>query len=108
MIETGITAALEKLSADYMNHLFQEKVTKPQEEGGSFSALLDSAVQMINETNTLANTADAAQIDFALGNTDNTHDVATKQAKALTSLQYTVAVKNKILEAYKEIMNIQI
>ena len=101
-------AALEKLSTNYMDNLFQQKVTKIEEEGGSFSALLDSAVQMINGTNTLANQADAAQIDFALGNVKNTHDVSTKQTKALTALQYTVAVKNKIIEAYKEILNMQI
>ena len=101
-------AALEKLSTNYMDNLFQQKVTKIEEEGGSFSALLDSAVQMINGTKTLANQADAAQIDFALGNVKNTHDVSTKQTKALTALQYTVAVKNKIIEAYKEILNMQI
>ena len=109
MIESNITAAaLEKLSTNYMDNLFQNEVTKTEEKSGSFSALLDSAVQMINETNTLANQADAAQIDFALGNVENTHDVTTKQTKALTALQYTVAVKNKIIEAYKEILNIQI
>lgn len=109
MIESSITAtALEKLSTNYMDNLFQEKVTKTEEDGGSFSALLDSAVQMISGTNTLANQADAAQIDFALGNVSNTHDVSTKQTKALTALQYTVAVKNKVIEAYKEILNMQI
>lgn len=109
MIESNVTATvLEKLNTNYMDSLFQEKVTKTQEEGGSFSALLDSAVKMINGTNTLANQADAAQIDFALGNVKNTHDVSTKQTKALTALQYTVAVKNKVIEAYKEILNMQI
>lgn len=47
-------------------------------------------------------------MNFALGYSDNTHDLAIAQQKAALSLQYTVAVKNKVLEAYKEIMNMQI
>ena len=33
--------------------------------------------------------------------------VTIAQQKAYLSLQYTVAIKNAVLEAYKEIMNMQ-
>ena len=49
-----------------------------------------------------------AEISFALGETDNTHDLTIALQKASTALQYTVAVRDKFLEAYKEIMNMQI
>lgn len=39
---------------------------------------------------------------------DNPHDMQIAAAKAYEALQYTVAVRDKMLDAYKEIMNMQI
>ncbi|MDD6011031.1 MAG: flagellar hook-basal body complex protein FliE, partial [Lachnospiraceae bacterium] len=36
------------------------------------------------------------------------HDLTIALQKASTALQYTVAVRDKLLEAYKEIMNINL
>lgn len=73
----------------------------------TFENLFQSALSMVNDTNNLANAAEEAEISYALGLTDNTHDLQVAQQKANLSLQYTVAVRNKVLEAYKEIMNLQ-
>ena len=43
-----------------------------------------------------------------LGKADNPHDMQIAAAKALQALQYTTAIRDKMLEAYKEIMNMQI
>ena len=59
-------------------------------------------------TSDLQNDAEAAQIEFALGKADNPHDMQIAAKKALTALQYTTAVRDKMLDAYKEIMNMQI
>lgn len=77
-------------------------------DGDSFSSVLSAAMKMVNDTNNLTNKAEAEQMNFAMGYSENSHDLAIAQQKAALSLQYTVAVKNKFLEAYKEIMNIQI
>ncbi len=82
--------------------------TSSVSNNSSFKQIFDSAMNMINETDSLAADAESAAIDFALGNTDSTHELTVAQQKAYLSLQYTVAVKNGILDAYKEIMNIQI
>lgn len=82
--------------------------TRATKNGDTFSYFLDAAMGLVNDTNNLANAAEAEQLNFAMGYTDNAHDLAIAQQKAALSLQYTVAVKNKVLEAYKEIMNIQI
>ena len=63
---------------------------------------------MLNETNDLQNAAETEEIKFALGYSENTHDLAIAQEKANIAIQYTVAVRDKILDAYKEIMNMQI
>ena len=60
------------------------------------------------ETNDLQNDSQSAKIQFALGEADNPHDMQIAAAKAYEALQYTVAVRDKMLDAYKEIMNMQI
>ena len=52
--------------------------------------------------------AESAEIQFSLGESTNTHDLQIAQEKANVALQYTVAVRDKVLEAYREIMNMQI
>ncbi len=75
---------------------------------GDFSSILDSMMNSLNETNTLQNQAEAAAIEFALGESANTHDLLIAQTKANTALQYTVAVRDKLIEAYQQIMQMQI
>ena len=77
-------------------------------KSGDFSSILDGMINAIDETNDLQNYAEQAEIEFALGLSDNTHDLLIAQTKANVALQYTVAVRDKIIEAYKEIMNMQI
>ncbi len=74
----------------------------------SFSALLGSAMSNINETNNLLNESEEEEVKFALGISNNTHDLSIAAAKASTALSYTVALRDKFIEAYKEIMQIQI
>lgn len=101
--------SISELAAQYVKDaLKSSSEVKNTDNGDAFSSLLTSAMEMIKETNTLSNAANAEQMNFALGYSDNTHDLAIAQQKAALSLQYTVAVKNKVLEAYKEIMNMQI
>lgn len=73
----------------------------------SFGNVLQSAMNLLNETNTLANNAEKEALRFAMGDANSTHDLTIAQQKALTSLQYTVAVRNAVMDAYKEIMQIQ-
>lgn len=74
----------------------------------AFSSIFDQMVNLVGETDSLAAEAEKAEIEFALGQADSTHEVTIAQQKALVSLQYTVAIKNALMDAYKEIMNIQI
>ena len=72
----------------------------------AFETLFQSALDMVNETNSLTNAAEEAELSFAMGLTDSTTDLAIAQAKATSALQYTVAVRNAVLDAYKEIMQL--
>lgn len=77
-------------------------------EGNLFDSFLSSAIDTLNATNYYNTQAKEAKISFALGETESTHDLTIALQKASTALQYTVALRDKFLEAYKEIMNMQI
>ena len=70
-------------------------------KGGDFSSILDGMINAIDETNDLQNYAEQAEIEFALGLSENTHDLLIAQTKANVALQYTVAVRDKLIEAYR-------
>ena len=46
--------------------------------------------------------------DFISGRTDNIHSVLIAAEKASISLQFIMEVRNKVIEAYQEIMRMQI
>ena len=74
----------------------------------SFSSIFDQAVQNINTTNAYLSDAENEEIKWALGKTDNTHDLSIALQKAQTALQYTIAVRDKALAAYRELTQMQI
>lgn len=73
-----------------------------------FSSLLDAAMNNINETNGYLSDQENEELKLAMGISENTHDLSIAIQKAETALQYTLAVRDKLLTAYNEIMQIQI
>ena len=72
-----------------------------------FESIFKSALDMVKQTNDLTNAAEQEEMKFALGNSDNIADLMVAQRKANLSLQYTVAIRNAVMGAYREIMNLQ-
>lgn len=105
---TSISDLASKAVNEALSSSNTSGASKTDNNGDVFADLLSSAMGLIKDTNDLSNAANAEQMNFALGYSDNTHDLAIAQQKAALSLQYTVAIKNKVIEAYKEIMNMQI
>jgi len=81
--------------------------TAKENRNAAFETIFQAAANMIEETNRYTNEAEEAEIAFSLGLLDNTHDLQIAQQKANLALQFTVAVRNQVMEAYKEIMNLQ-
>ncbi len=100
-------SALQDLAADYVKSAAEAGRNVAKEDKG-FGSILQSAMNMINETSDLQNQVEEATMQFALGYATNTHDLNAIQTKATIALNYTVAVRDRMLEAYKEIMNMQI
>ena len=110
---SGISS-ISSLNIDKLNELNTGSITgtlgtkDKKAEGTVFDAFLNSAISNLNTTNAYLSNAENEEIKFALGETENTHDLTIALQKASTALQYTVAIRDKLLEAYKEIMNMQI
>ncbi|MEE1250349.1 MAG: flagellar hook-basal body complex protein FliE [Lachnospiraceae bacterium] len=99
-------SALTNVSSDMIQKAIDGDTTTTSTE--DFQKVLDSAINMVNETNEYQHKAEEEEIRFALGQAENTHDLQIAQYKASTTIQYITAIKNKAIEAYKEIMNMQI
>ncbi len=96
------------ISGDDFLSVSDANKTKKTEGTSSFDTIFNAAVDMYEEADSLQKAAEEAEISFALGYTDSTHDLAVAQQKANISLQYTVKVTNAVVSAYKELMNMQI
>lgn len=79
-----------------------------EETPNAFASVFQTALDNIGTTNSYLSDAENEELKWSLGLTDNTHDLSIALNKASTALQYTVAVRDKFLEAYKEIMQMQI
>jgi len=82
--------------------------TQQSNSAESFDNILATAMNMVKETNNYQNNAEEEEIKFALGKSTNTNELLVAQEKANIALSYTVAVRDKVIDAYKEIMNMQI
>ncbi len=81
--------------------------TKVDAEKG-FQSMLNSVMGLLDDTNSQIQEAHKEEVAFMLGETDNTHDLMIAEQKANIALQYTVAVRDRVLEAYQTIMQMQI
>lgn len=71
----------------------------------SFSDYMKGA---LDKTNDLQIESSQITNDFAAGKTDNIHQVMIAAEKADIALQFTMQVRNKVLDAYNEIMRMQV
>lgn len=74
-------------------------------KGVSFADYLNDAIQNVNDLQVEAERLNEA---FAMGKTDNIHQVMIASEKADIALQFTMQIRNKILDAYQEIMRMPI
>jgi len=68
----------------------------------------DILIDALNNVNTLEQESAKMTEDFIAGRTDDIHSVLIASEKATISLQFIMEVRNKVMEAYQEIMRMQI
>jgi len=73
-------------------------------EGKTFSDVMKDFVQQVDQTQVQFDEAISA---VERGETDNLHRVMLAQSQAQISLKLAAEVRNKLVEAYKEVMRTQ-
>ena len=103
-------SSLNGIQTDYWDNIISKTSFADSNKGeqASFDTVFQSVMSSLNETNDLQNAAESAEIQFALGESDNTHDLLIAMTKAEVALQYTVAVRDRLIEGYKELMQMQV
>lgn len=84
------------------NKVEQQFATKPKER---FIDVLEDSLKGVNELQVQKNTAIE---DFASGKNDNVQDLMIAMQRASTAVQLTTAVRNKVLEIYQELSQMQL
>ncbi|AMW33458.1 flagellar hook-basal body complex protein FliE [Fervidobacterium islandicum] len=80
-------------------------VNNSQNQGVSeFSKVLSEALKNVNDQQ---KNVEKLTDDFAMGKVSNIHELIVEAEKASISLRLTVEVRNRIVEAYREIMRMQ-
>ena len=75
---------------------------------GSSQSFLDTLGNSFGQLNQQLVTADASVADFAAGGSSDLHTVMLQMQEASLGLQMGVQVRDKFLEAYQEIMRLQV
>ncbi|MGE4543834.1 MAG: flagellar hook-basal body complex protein FliE [Pedobacter sp.] len=79
--------------------------TQTQKSGSSFGDMLSGAIEAVNKTQIQA---DQAIEKLQTGESRNIHEVMISMEKAGISMRLMVQMRNKVLEAYQEVMRMQI
>lgn len=71
-------------------------------------SFVDTLAQSIEKVNSLQKEADQAIEKLSTGESNNIHGAMIAVSKADTAFRMTMQVRNKIVEAYQEVMRMQI
>lgn len=82
-----------------------EGMSAPSSTGGGFGEMLANTMEKVNESQ---QAADTSMKELAAGRTKNIHETMLTIEKADTDLKLMMQVRNKVLDAYKEIMRMQV
>ncbi|NLH37699.1 MAG: flagellar hook-basal body complex protein FliE [Thermotogaceae bacterium] len=78
--------------------------TQSTKTDSDFSKILSDAIKSVNDEQ---KSVEQLSDDFAQGKVSNIHELVVEAEKASISLRLTVEVRNKIVDAYREIMRMQ-
>ncbi|EPD49609.1 flagellar hook-basal body complex protein FliE [Paenisporosarcina sp. FSL H8-0542] len=98
---------MDKLSLIQTPFIQNQSISKqkPEDKVEGFGQLFK---QKLEEVNTAQNTSDKLTNQLVTGEVKDVHEVMIASQKASLSLQLTVQVRNKVVEAYQEVMRMQL
>ncbi|MDY0212636.1 MAG: flagellar hook-basal body complex protein FliE [Desulfuromonadaceae bacterium] len=97
---------IKDISIDtHLKSLFAENTTRNSVNNTGFSDMLADAV---SQTNKAQLDADKAAVALQTGKAENLHEVMLSMEEADISMRLLVQMRNKALDAYQEIMRMQV
>lgn len=85
--------------------ILNPQIAQPRADKPGFNDLLNVAVKQLSETQSVS---ESAMMKLAAGQNIELHNVVLAAQKASLTMQLALQVKNKITEAYQEVMRMQI
>ena len=83
--------------------------TQPIPGGGSPGvSFKDTVKQLLSDVNDKVNASDTLSRDYAAGRTNDVTKVVTSVEEANLAMSFTLAIRNKLLDAYTEISQMQV
>lgn len=87
-----------------IEHIDAVASRKPEGAGGAFQSILSEAVGRVSETQqTAQNTVDR----FMAGENEEVHTIALQTQQAELAFDMFMQVRNKVVQAYQEVMRMQ-
>ena len=110
-IPTGLDAPLNGLKPLELTNTNKNQAEAPVEKAkpsDSFGNIINLVSRGINSVNERQINAENSIEDLVTGNGNNLHDVVVAIQEANISFQFAVKARNKMVEAYQEVMRMQI
>ena len=114
---TAIRPGHRNFGADLLSELneMRAEATKPKKASANIidgpkpeRSFLDHIQDGVENVNSVAKKADVMASDLASGNSKNIHETMLAATHAELSFNLMVAIRNKVLESYQEVMRMQI
>ena len=91
-----------EIQGNYSNFFNSVQTNKSVKENGN--SFQDTLAGLVSDVNSQLNESDQLTQDFAIGKNKNIHEVMIAAEKAGISLKFLLQIRNKLLDAYQEIM----
>ncbi len=97
---------INDISVDtHLKSLFSEATTRNSANNTGFADML---VDAVSQTNKAQLDADKAAVALQTGKAENLHEVMLSMEEADISMRLLVQMRNKALDAYQEVMRMQV
>jgi flagellar hook-basal body complex protein FliE len=109
-VNTNFNAVQNAIKSNLENNRIQQK-TNPEitkTTGEEFSNTVKSIEDLLRDTDEIQQSSDVSIKDLLAGKNSDITSVVSEVAKADVSFKLLVGVRNKLIEAYKQTMNMPI
>ncbi|KFZ43344.1 flagellar hook-basal body complex protein FliE [Anoxybacillus flavithermus] len=96
---------IDRIQRAALSPTVQPQAAKPAEVQRAFSQFLKEAIDEVNKQQIAS---DQLTTKLAKGENVDLHNVMIASQKASVSLQLAIEVRNKVIEAYQEVMRMQV